>query len=56
LAHSARLFDAAGRLRFTTSSVEALRDAVVLRVAFTPMDDRDEADDLGVGPFRKRRG
>jgi UDPglucose 6-dehydrogenase len=42
----------AGRLRFTTSPVEALRDAEVLWVAFdTPVDDHDEAD---VGFVRAR--
>src|SRR5262249_42770064 len=43
---------AAGRLTFTTSPVEALRDADVLWVAFdTPVDDHDEAD---VGFVRAR--
>lgn len=36
---------ASGRLRFTTSPADALRDAEVLWVAFdTPVDDDDEAD------------
>jgi UDPglucose 6-dehydrogenase len=43
---------AAGRLTFTTSPVEALRNADVLWVAFdTPVDDHDEAD---VGFVRAR--
>ena len=43
---------AAGRLRFTTDAVDALRESEVLWVAFdTPVDDRDEAD---VDHVRKR--